>query len=133
MGVYAKNSDFRQQDKTLAYLTYPEGTAEVTPDTAALDAVILDVESEINGYIGKKYDIPLKINLPRFLTLLTIRMATYYLWNNKKASTPTDIKEDYDKSVKTLEKIGNGDITLGADSEDEDTATVPITAAIVRS
>jgi phage gp36-like protein len=132
MGIYATIANFNLRDKTLTYLTRDEDSAETTPDDAVSNAAIDDAETEVNSYIAKRYDLPLKINIPPYLRLVTIRIAVYYLWLNKKNAVTEDVLDNYDRSIKKLEKISNGTITLGADANDENSAVGPNTVEIER-
>lgn len=129
MGKYAKIADYSLLDDKLVYLSTDTADAASEPDADVLNKAIEDAEAEVDSYISVRYTLPLKLNTPRFLTLITIHLAEYLLWNWKKQSAPAGTINNYNMSLEKLEKIGRGIINLGADSKNEEKAvgmtTVP--------
>ena len=80
-------------------------------DAELFDRAIADADALIDGYLRKRYALPLPA-LPRLVTDLSLRIAIYYA----HGQVVTDkVRDDYRDALKTLEKIAQGLVELDLD------------------
>lgn len=77
-------------------------------DSAAVDAQIAKAEEEANGYIGKRYTIPLA-SPPALVTGIVSSLARWYLFKNNRPQTVID---DAEVARKQLLLIAKGELTI---------------------
>lgn len=90
-----------------------ELTDRDTPKTGEIDADVMaralaDTDAVIDGYILGRYKLPLA-ETPPLLADLAAAIAIYKLHS---FGAPTYVKEDYDRALSSLDKIGKGLIRL---------------------
>lgn len=86
-----------------------DADAGVVDETKVADA-IADADSEIDGYLRNRYDLPLS-PVPRILKKLSVGIALYYLFHRRQIQNEV-IKERYDNAVKLLDRIAKGQVQL---------------------
>ncbi len=95
-------------DKILIQLTDDENTGSIVESVIAES--ISNVTGEINGYIVKKYALPLP-TIPGSLKTYSLDMVLYRLYGRRQG--PLDwVSKQYDDAIKYLLSISNGDAHL---------------------
>jgi phage gp36-like protein len=96
----------------------PEFLSDITPvdvpdPEGAVDQALADASAEIDGYLSKKYELPLA-GQPKVLRRPCIDIAVYVLANSHTRLTNT-IETRYEQATALLTKISKGIVGLGAD------------------
>ena len=97
----------------LVQLTDDEKTGEV--DTDKVTKAIEDAESEVNGYVGKRYSVPIAPPIPNLVQKLSTDIAVWNLWRRRQRA-PENVRQAYEDAIKTLEKIAAGEIVLDVEA-----------------
>ena len=80
-------------------------------ETAVLDRALADATSEIDAYLGARYELPLASH-PEVLKRLAVDMAIYRLCS--EADHLTDERRTrYEDALRLLRGIAKGELTLG--------------------
>lgn len=98
---------------TMVYLTDDNGAGEV--DESKINNAINDADSEINGYIQKRYPLPLPY-IPTVINKLSKDIALYNLFSRRgidKDKNDDTILQRYKNAVKFLENLSKGIVELG--------------------
>lgn len=88
------------------------------PDQAVLTDALALAEDEVNGYVGRRYTLPLKTSsgqvaaVPSMLTRLVIDITRYRQTGTEIMETEA-IRNRFKDAVKVLEQIAKGEINLG--------------------
>lgn len=77
-------------------------------DSNALSLVIADVSSEIDGYLGSKYSVPLD-DVPQAVTAIACDMVRYKLFDDR---APEEIRKRYEDATSKLTKYAKGVMVL---------------------
>jgi phage gp36-like protein len=97
-------------------LSSDSGTAV---NTNVLDEVRLSSEGEVNGYLAKRYAVPVDLtahpDLDATLSGFTLDIAVYRLML-RRPPVPEDIRRAYDNAVKWLVAVSKGEVILPADT-----------------
>ena len=77
----------------------------------------------INASVRKRYILPLKF-IPFFIKNLSCDITAYRIYSRRPNKVPEAVKENYDKALKILDKIGSGalELDLPAEHPEEDVA-----------
>lgn len=92
-------------------LTDRENTGE--PQEATAQTALDDASDTINGYLTKKYSLPLQTK-PSALRRYAIDIAVYFLAGSHNQLTD-DIKDRYKAAISFLKDIGAGKAGLGTE------------------
>ena len=117
---YATVSDFilRVGELDAIELTDRDRTGSV--DTTVLNVALLDSSSQIDGYLSARYELPL-LDIPHNLVRICCALTRYRLASMSQVGNTDEIIERYKLSLKELEAIAKGQISLGiANSKTED-------------
>jgi phage gp36-like protein len=119
MGIYINYNDINLTSALKNYLANSINSTET--DRVVIDRAIDAAESEVNGYIGMRYDLPItNANETALLKSWAKKITIYNLYllhpNN---DIPEKWENEYNKVLTQLEKIGAGKLLLGMDTEDE--------------
>ena len=80
----------------------------LTIDTVVLDRALADAEAEIDGYLAKRYMLPLA-STPAVLVRLAADLARYQLCGDK---VPESVRQRYVDAVSVLKRLSSGDVEL---------------------
>ena len=114
--AYSTQDDILKEisEKDLAQLTSED---DEVIDTDVVATAIANADSEIDGYVGVRYSLPLT-SPPALIKKLSIKIALYNLFSrrsNRLGGMDETIKENYNNSVAMLKDISKGVLTLGID------------------
>ncbi len=77
-------------------------------DVAVIDNAITGADAVINGYLAKRYQLPLA-EIPTLIAELSEEIA---IWKLHRAAPDPKIEEDYKAAIRTLKDISAGTIQL---------------------
>ena len=98
-------------ESEIIMLTDDESLGNVNSDR--VDEAIEQADSEVNGYLGVRYSVPLGAPVPNIVVKLSTDIAIYNLYSRGVAETVPEVRRDrYLSAVKTLEKMSKGTILL---------------------
>jgi phage gp36-like protein len=105
---YATQADMvtRYGEEELAQLT-DRVNGEVI-DESVLTRAIEDAENEINGYLAKRYNLPLT-STPPILQRLACDVARYYLHDDRVTE---QVRNRYTDVIRLLKSIAQGEVML---------------------
>ncbi len=109
--AYAVQDDLLQQipEDGLIQLTDDDRTGVV--DSTKVARAIEDADAEIDGYLGKKYTVPIP-SAPALVRNLSVTIAIYNLFS-RRGEVDEGRERRYKNAVKSLENIAKGLISLG--------------------
>ncbi len=116
--AYITNQDIidRVGTQTAAQLTTDSGSV---PDQDVLDEVRLSAEGEVNGYLGKRYKVPVDLTdhpgVEGTLKGFTLDVAVYHL-QTRRPPVAEAYKKLYDDAIKWCVAAGKGGVVLPAES-----------------
>lgn len=85
-----------------------------------IDAAIADADAEIDGYLAKRYAVPIS-PAPRVLNKFSKDIAIYNLYSRLGIDEGTEEKNylnRYNAAVKFLTLVAEGKVSIGAETED---------------
>lgn len=91
-------------------------TLATSVDSPKVAEALEDASQTIDSYLAGRYTLPLK-SVPAVLERHCCYIARYFLEKNRATE---QARRDYDDSIRYLEKVANGTISLGI-SEDGET------------
>lgn len=97
----------------MIYLTDDNGSGEI--DESKIDNAINDADSEINGYLQKRYPLPLP-SIPKVINKLSKDITLYNLFSRRgidKDKNDDTVLQRYKNAVKFLENLSKGVVELG--------------------
>lgn len=117
--MYASVNDFilRVGEYQAMQLTDRENIGEVNQEV--LSVALSDSTSQIDGYLLGRYRLPLKM-VPQNLVRICCDLTRYRLASMSDVSITEEIIERYKLSLRELESIASGKVSLGvAESEQQ--------------
>lgn len=96
----------------------PEAIADADGALSRIDTAIAEADSLIDGYVGRRYQLPLALTPNAVTTLsgLSRAITRYKLHTGRISDEKTDpIARDYQDALRTLREIGEGKFSLGID------------------
>jgi phage gp36-like protein len=111
---YSTVNDMKKMlpEELIVQLTDDETTG--SPNQARVDEAIAQADAEIDSYCGERYSVPFS-TVPDIVKKLSVDIAIYNLYSRLVRDMPEVRSERYRSSIKQLEAIGKGNISLGAD------------------
>lgn len=97
----------RHGEQELLQLTDRDGDG--IEDSGVLDKAAADADAEINAYLGARYALPLA-STPELLKRIARDLVRYFLFDQR---APEEVRLRYQRAIKLLESIRNGDTSLG--------------------
>jgi phage gp36-like protein len=119
--MYCFPEDIQKQisQDTMIQLTDDDQVGEI--DSIIVEEAIIYSETLIDGYLRGRYTLPV-INItnpvpPDILKILAVDLSIYRLYSRRfQTDTPDSISEKYKNSIKILEQIQKGIISLGVET-----------------
>ncbi|MFC1142352.1 gp436 family protein [Pasteurella multocida] len=90
-------------------------TAQRTLDEAKVQEALEDASQTIDSYLAGRYSLPLK-QIPSVLERHCCYIARYFLEKNRATN---QARQDYEDSIRYLEKVAAGTISLGISEQGE--------------
>ena len=93
-----------------------------------IDAAIADADGEIDGYLAKRYAVPLA-PVPKVINKFSKDIAVYNLFSRIGIDEGTDQKtylNRYNAAVKFLTLVAEGKVSIGADADGDPAAAAAI-------
>ncbi|STO55360.1 Mu-like prophage protein GP36 [Canicola haemoglobinophilus] len=90
-------------------------TKERTLDEAKVQEALEDASQTIDSYLAGRYALPLK-QIPAVLERHCCYIARYFLEKNRATNQS---RQDYEDSIRYLEKVAAGSISLGISEQGE--------------
>lgn len=120
MTMYATADDFvlRIGEQQAIELTDRDRTGEINQQVLAV--ALADSSSQMDGYLLGRYTLPLA-SIPDNLVRICCDIARYRLVSMSDVTTTDEIIERYKLSLKELEQIASGKISLGIESNEVQT------------
>ncbi|HSA05727.1 MAG TPA: DUF1320 domain-containing protein [Candidatus Gastranaerophilales bacterium] len=115
--MYCTLDDIKQQvqESTLIEITDDNQANEI--NTAIVDEAILYSETLIDGYLRGRYTLPL-FTIPMLITMLAVDLSIFRLYSRRfHTDMPESINNKYKNSIKLLEQIQKGIVSLGIEIE----------------
>jgi len=92
----------------------PNGTI----NTAIVDAAIKSATTDIDGYVGHRYALPLKVT-PDLLQQIAVDLAIYGLYRRRNELDISDgMQMTYKNAMAKLKGISDGSVSIGLDPAD---------------
>jgi phage gp36-like protein len=115
--ITMEDLEMRLPAERLVALTDDDGIGTI--NQPIIDHAISTASSEIDGYIGTRYKVPLAAAHP-IITKLCEEITIYYL-HLRLDRVSDDLQRAYDNAVRLLRDISRGMVSLGVESEPEAT------------
>ena len=99
-----------------------------------IDAAIADADGEIDGYLAKRYNVPLS-TIPKVINKFSKDIALYNLFSRMGIEKDSDAEiylTRYNAAVRFLTLVAEGKVSIGAD-EDGDPVSAAATGFTVQS
>ena len=114
---YATNQNIVDRLGTTLAAQLTTEDSSTTPDQDLITTARSYAEGEIDGYLGRRYKIPVDVSRDaRTAALLrghTITITVYRL-HTGRPSVPERVTKDYESAIAWLEKVATGDVVLPA-------------------
>lgn len=88
-------------------------------DDSVLDRAQADADAEIDGYLAKRYALPLAQPFPPDLVRIACSLTRYFLFTQ---GVPEDVRQAYEDSISRLKRMSSGDVVL--------VGAAPVSAAV---
>ena len=114
--MYCTLDDIKKQvqETTLIEITDDNLSGQINTDV--VNETILYADTLIDGYLRGRYTLPLQ-TLPEIVKVIAIDLAIYRLYSRRfHTDMPESIKDKYKNSIKLLEQIQKGIISLGIET-----------------
>lgn len=118
MATYATATDFKTlfPEEESVELTNLDNPSAIAAIDSRITTALADAQNEIDSYVGVVASLPLT-TVPLVLRNAACRIARYRL----DSYNPREhVRRDYEDTVKWLEKIAEGKISLGVDAGGEE-------------
>ena len=102
-----------------------ESTAQLGP---VIDEAIADADGEIDGYLAKRYSVPLSAP-PKIINKLSKDITLYNLFSRvgiEKDSRDEIFLTRYNAAIKFLTLVAEGKVSIGADADGDPAAAAAI-------
>ena len=118
--------------RDLKVMTNGGDASATTVNTTVLATQIQDADSEIDAYIGVRYELPLS-TVPVLIIRLSARITRYKLYTARGGEPEEWIKQDYEQCRKLLQDISKGVAGLGLTEDGETPDASAVSATAVRA
>lgn len=114
--MYANVDDFvrRMGEQETVELTDREMQGVIDEDL--LQVALSDSSSQIDGYLGSRYKLPLA-TVPQNLVRICCELARYHLTSKSFVTITEEVENRYKQCLKELESISKGIVSLSLDEE----------------
>lgn len=106
---YFERQDYIDRHGADELLQLTDRDGDGLEDLAVLDKAVLDADAEIDSYLGARYTLPLA-GTPELLKRIARDLVRYFLFDQR---APEEVRLRYQRAIKLLEGIRDGDVSLG--------------------
>ncbi len=107
--MYASVEDLKTRWGEDEYLLLSDPDNDGVTSETIINQALTDATDEINGYVAKKYDLPLSEN-PNVLKRICVDIAVYRL--SAEAQYTEEKRKRYEDAISYLNKLSRGDVVL---------------------
>lgn len=109
--MYATASDITKRYSAEELLIVSDRNSDGVSDTDIIDQALSDATSEIEAYLGTRYDLPLT-SVPAVFTRICVDIAMYRMSENAVSLTE-ERRRRYEDSITFLKDVSMGKVTIG--------------------
>ena len=102
----------------------PDEVAAATEGLFRIDQALADATQVLDGWLAKRHTLPID-PVPGLLKRLAGNIARFHLHDDRATE---EIRKRYEDSIKTLEAIATGKMTLGLDDPSPASSAGPVTS-----
>jgi len=110
---YAVLADLDKQLSTDDLIQLTDDENNGTVNTTRVSNALADADTEIDGYLGSRYPLPLA-SPPPILNKLAVDITIYNLYG-RRGGPPEHVEKRYTNAVRFLERLAEGKISLGSE------------------
>lgn len=89
------------------------GSADNMVDSIHVGSIfVADAESLVDGYLSRRYDVPLAAPVAPMITQITSDLAIFNMLVEKLPTTPDFFQPRYDRALSLLEMIATGEVNV---------------------
>lgn len=126
MGSYVVSADLQSAaGGSVPFTELADLDDDGTADTAVVTQAIERAEARVNGYLRKRYAVPLTAPVPSIVKDLTLDLARYYLASNRGLNDLEVYYRNYKDALAVLAEIRAGHVDL--DVTDKPTGSPVVT------
>lgn len=115
--AYISKEDLKTRLSEDYLLQIADDDGDGVPDDQLINDAIDQAQSEVDAYLGTRYEVPLS-DPPQVVKKLTADLTIYYL-HARKDNLPDTVQKLYEGAVKLLSLIAQGKVTVGLDAQPE--------------
>ncbi len=114
--MYCVLDDINKQVTTDILIQLTDDTQSGDIDPVVVEEAVIYSETLIDGYLRGRYTLPLSA-VPDMVKILAVDLCIYRLYSRRfQTDIPDSISEKYKNSIKLLEQIQKGIISLGTET-----------------
>ena len=114
--AYSTKADILAMIDEAEVIQATDDTGAGVVDDERVTAAIEAADSEIDGYLGGRYTLPLS-TVPAVLKTFSVDMAIYHMLS-RRLGAPEHRKDRYKNAVAFFKSVAKGEVKLGADDPD---------------
>lgn len=112
--AYAVQADLNLDSQRLIELTDNAGAPGVI-DTALLAQLEAEAEAIVDGFLGRKYVVPLSGTIPKLITVITAAIWKHRVYRHRpEMDVPPTEQREYENAMQMLEDLRKGEMFLNA-------------------
>lgn len=115
--AYIVQSDLQEYLSNDVIRQLTDDLGDGVADSPRVTQCIVGATAEVDGYIVRRYDLPLSTT-PPLVAELTCILTAYRLFQ-RRSRVPDSFEKIYEKAQEMLERIAEGKILLGTGSDDD--------------
>lgn len=114
--MYCTLDDIKKQVQETTLIEITDDTMSGQINEEVVNETILYAETLIDGYLRGRYTIPLQ-SVPEIVRVLATDLSIYRLYSRRfHTDMPDSINDKYKNSIKLLEQIQKGIVSLGIEN-----------------
>lgn len=125
--AYITQAEIEEQLPAEQLIQLTDDDGDGVADASVVADLIADAEAEVNGYLQTRYTLPLA-TVPQLIKKYTANIAVYNAFGRRQRVSEAVTKR-YDDTVKALDKIAKGQITLGIEDPPPATSSDDVKAS----
>ena len=114
--MYAQVDDFVMRIGERESIELTDREMQGVVDEDLLQVALADSSSQIDGYLGGRYKLPLA-TVPQNLVRICCDLARYHLTSKSSVTMTEEVENRYKFCLKELENISKGVVSLSLDEE----------------